>query len=63
LGTRLNLEYCNNYCQKGIEMRNKFLDKNNSAYDAAMDFRWFVEKCFETCIYKDKHLEEANLNG
>ncbi len=54
----MNIEYCNNKCPKGIEARNKFLDENNSAYDAAIDFHFFTEKCFETCPYKDKHTEE-----
>ena len=54
----MNIEYCNNNCTKGIEARNKFLDENNSAYDAAIDFCFFTEKCFETCPYKDKHTEE-----
>ena len=54
----MNIKYCNNKCTKGIEMRNKFLDAQNSAYDAALDFEWFAKKCFETCPYKDKHTEE-----
>ena len=58
LNTKLNIKYCNNRCQKGIEARNKFLNDQNSAYDAALDFTWFTEKCFETCPYKDKHAEE-----
>ena len=54
----INIEYCNNKCVIGIEARNKFLDENNSVYDAALDFRWFTSKCFKTCPYKDKHTKE-----
>ena len=54
----MNIEYCDKQCPIGVEARNKFLDKNNSAYDAAMDFHFFTEKCFETCPYKDKHTKE-----
>ena len=54
----MNIEYCNNKCPKGIEARNKFLDENNSVYDAVTDFWAFTDKCFETCPYKDKHTKE-----
>lgn len=54
----MNLEYCNYHCPKGIEAREKFLNENNSAYDAVIDFWAFADKCFETCPYKDKHTEE-----
>ena len=56
----MNIEYCNNKCQKGIEAREKFLDENNSAYDAVIDFWSFASKCFETCPYKDKHIYTNN---
>lgn len=51
----MDLKYCNKQCPKGIEARNKFLDENNSAYDAAIDFRFFVDECIKTCPYKDQH--------
>ncbi len=58
LNTKLNISYCDKQCKKGAEARNIFLNQNNSAYDAAMDFVWFTEECFKTCPYKDKHMEE-----
>lgn len=56
---KLDLNYCDEQCSIGVETRNKFLDENNSAYDAAIDFWAFTKKCFETCPYKDKHIKEA----
>jgi hypothetical protein len=58
LDIKLNIRYCDKCCQKGIEARRKFLDENNSAYDAAMDFMWFTEECFKTCPYKEMHTKE-----
>ena len=54
----MNITYCDEQCPLGIKKSKEFLDNNNSAYDAALDFVWFAEKCFETCPYKDKHTEE-----
>lgn len=54
--TKLNIRYCDQHCPKGIEARTKFLNEQNSAYDAALDFMWFTEKCFETCPCKDRHI-------
>jgi hypothetical protein len=51
----MDLKYCNNECQKGKKASKDFLDNNNSAYDAALDFMRFTEKCFETCPYKEVH--------
>jgi hypothetical protein len=56
----VNIAYCDQECPIGKEMSRKFLDENNSAYDAALDFMWFTEKCFNTCPYKDKHKEVKN---
>lgn len=62
----MDITYCNNECSIGIAAREKFLDLNNSAYDAAMDFRFFTDNCFKTCPYKAIHLkreqEAANEN-
>jgi hypothetical protein len=51
----VNLRYCNNSCPIGQKESKEILDNNNSAYDAALDFMWFAEKCFETCPYKAQH--------
>ena len=50
--------YCIKHCEIGCKKSKEFLDKNNSAYDAAIDFWAFTEKCFENCPYKDKHTKE-----
>ena len=55
-----NIEYCNKYCEKGRKASAEFLDSNNSAYDAALDFMWFTDECFKTCPYKDKHIKESD---
>ena len=54
----MNCSYCDKVCPIGRQASKDFLDSNNSAYDAAMDFLAFVENCFRTCPYKDKHLKE-----
>ena len=53
----MNVTYCDKQCKIGITARNKFLDEQNSAYDAALDFLAFTEKCFKTCPYKDAHVD------
>lgn len=47
-------DFCIKSCPLGIEKSKEFLDKNNSAYDAAMDMHFFVKECMKTCPYKDK---------
>ena len=49
----MDITYCDKQCPIGIEARNKFLDMHNSAYDAAIDFHFFIEKCLKTCPNKD----------
>jgi hypothetical protein len=51
-------DYCIKECPLGIEKSKEFLEINNSAYDAAMDMHFFVEKCINTCPYKDKFSKE-----
>ncbi len=53
----MDLNYCNKSCPIGIEKSRELLDKNNSAYDAAISFRFFVEDCFKYCPYKKEHKE------
>lgn len=55
----MNFKYCYQTCPKGKETSEKFLSENESVYDAAMDFRYFTDKCFETCPYKAE-LEKEN---
>ena len=47
-------DFCIKGCPLGIEKSKEFLDKNDSAYDAAMDMYFFVEECLKTCPHKDK---------
>lgn len=51
----MNIEYCDKQCPIGIAARNKFLDENNSAYDAAIEFHFFTDNCFKTCVQKEFH--------
>jgi hypothetical protein len=55
----MNFKYCYKTCQKGKEASEKFLNENNSAFDAAIDFQYFTDKCFETCQHKAE-LEKEN---
>jgi hypothetical protein len=56
--TSLNLDYCYKICSVGKKAAAEFLDKNNSAYDAAIDFWSFTDECFKNCPYKDEHKKE-----
>ena len=47
-------DFCIKGCPLGREKSKELLDKNNSAYDAAMDMYFFVEECVKTCPYRDK---------
>ena len=51
----MNIRYCNEHCCIGQAAKEKFLDVNNSAIDAAMDFRFFIDNCFKTCPHKSAH--------
>lgn len=50
-------DYCIKECEKGKAASKKFLDENNSAFDAVIDFKFWVRKCKETCnrFKEDKH--------
>lgn len=58
----MDITYCNDYCPIGRAARDEFLNINNSAFDAAFDFRHFTANCFKTCYYKDKHYKESKNN-
>lgn len=51
----MDITYCNDSCPIGKAARELFLDFNNSAFDAAFDFRHFADNCFKVCPLKDKH--------
>lgn len=46
-----NISFCSNECPIGKAARDSFLDVNNSAIDAAIDFNFFIEKCIRSCPY------------
>ena len=54
----MDITYCNNECSIGKKASKEFLNNNNSAFDAAIDFWHFVDECIKTCPYKDKHNTE-----
>ena len=54
----MDLTYCHKHCQKGNAASREFLDRNNSAADAGFDFILFTQKCFETCPYRDCHIDK-----
>jgi hypothetical protein len=51
----LDITYCNTNCPTGIAAREKFLAINNSVFDAAIDFNFFVNDCSKTCPYQKEH--------
>lgn len=58
----MDIAYCNNNCNIGRAARDRFLEINNSAFDAATDFRFFTENCFKTCPHKEAHIEGEKQN-
>lgn len=54
----MDITFCNNECSIGKAARDKFLDMNNSAYDAAIDFWAFTDNCFKTCPHKAEHAKK-----
>jgi N-acetyl-gamma-glutamylphosphate reductase len=58
----MDISYCYEQCSIGKEAAEKFLHFNNSAFDAATDFRFFTDNCFKTCPYKDKHTQQGDLD-
>ena len=59
----MDYSYCDKQCPIGIEARNKFLAKNDSVFDAAMDFYFFTEECFKTCPQKELHKVKQKTNN
>lgn len=58
----MDISYCNEVCPIGKAARDKFLDINNSALDAATDFRFFTDNCFKACQFKSEHLKREQEN-
>lgn len=54
----VDITYCNHKCDIGIAAREEFLAKNNSVFDAIIDFDYFTAECSKTCTYQIEH----NLN-
>ena len=51
----MDITYCNDQCPVGKRAQARFIEENNSAFDAAIDFRFFIEDCFKSCPYKGAH--------
>ena len=51
----MDINYCDTKCPIGKKASKEFLAKNNSAYDAAIDFINFVENCSKTCTNKEQN--------
>ena len=51
----MDITYCHKKCCIGQQKSDEFLNRNNSAYDAAVDFWFFVDECFKTCPYATEH--------
>lgn len=47
----MRFNYCETTCERGKRVLGEYLAKNNSAYDAFIDFRCFVEGCLKSCPY------------
>ena len=47
--TKEQQDYCYRECPIGKAKSRELLDESNSAYDAALDMPWFVQKYSETC--------------
>jgi hypothetical protein len=56
----MDYTYCYKYCEKGKAEASKILADSESVSDAAIDFNYFVEECFNTCPYKDEVLAAIN---
>jgi hypothetical protein len=56
----MDYTYCYKYCEKGKTEANKILADSESVSDAAIDFNYFVEECFNICPCKDKVLAAIN---
>lgn len=58
----MDIEYCYKKCKKGKNNSDRFLKENNSVYDAAIDFWFFVDDCFKTCPHKDCHSDKTSAD-
>lgn len=56
----MDITYCYEHCTIGKANAEKFLTMQNSVIDAALDFQYFTTVCFETCPYKQAHVDNKN---
>ena len=61
-GVYMDIRYCYEKCKVGKEVGERLLNQNNSVFDAATDFNFFVEECFNTCKYKEQHVIKEMQN-
>lgn len=57
-----NFKYCIDECPIGRIVKDHFLSKTESVFDAASDFDNFVCNCFKECIYREKHKNEKTTS-
>jgi hypothetical protein len=57
MSIKVDIEYCGEVCEVGKAKSKVLLADNNSACDAAIDFRFFIEDCQKTCT------RNCNLNS
>lgn len=54
-------EYCRFTCEKGCKAQDRFIEQNNSAFDAVIDMHFFLDNCRKTCercLNKEKYLNK-----
>jgi hypothetical protein len=49
----LDISYCFKKCLLGQATAEDILNKNHSVFDAASEFRFFIERCSKNCPFKD----------
>ena len=59
----MDITYCYEQCKIGKAASETFLDMNNSAVDAVIDFQIFTENCFARCPYADLHKKQATAES
>lgn len=55
-----DIKYCYEHCPIGKEIGSKYLELNDSIFDAAADFQCFTENCFKACHYKQAHINNKD---
>lgn len=56
----MDTTYCYKECLLGKAKCIEYLKLNNSALEAAFDFKLFIEECSKTCPYKNLYCSTSN---